>query len=244
MSRSADTVIGLGEPMEEIIHLEFQSAAAAWKHADVLAYNALIYAAYHVPAHSIVLLLRREAEHKNMTGRVRYAPRPEHGSMDFGFRVVRLWEIDAERLIGAELGVAPLAVCGRFPPGAAVEDGVTAFARRIVERVNKEASPDRAGKLITTALLLSGLRVQRNVALKIFNGIPAMQESDTYLMILDEGKEEGAREVVLFVGEKRLGRAPDAVQDELKKITDLSRLKRMAFAAHDAPSWQEIVETP
>jgi hypothetical protein len=36
-----------------------------------------------------------------------------------------------------------------------------------------------------------------------------MQESDTYLMILDEGKETQAKKYILLVGEKRLG-APDA----------------------------------
>lgn len=46
---ASDLVLGLGEPLEEIIHLEFQSSAAAWKHADLMAYNAILYARHHVP---------------------------------------------------------------------------------------------------------------------------------------------------------------------------------------------------
>lgn len=71
-----------------------------------------------------------------------------------------------------------------------------------------------------------------------------MEESDTYLAILEEGEVKGAREVVLFVGEKRFGTADDSVKGDLSKIMDLARLKRMAFAAHSAHSWQEIIETP
>ena len=62
-------------------------------------------------------------------------------------------------------------------------------------------------------------------------------------MILDEGKEEGVREVILFVGENRLGAADEPVKDGLKSITDLARLKRMALKAHTATSWQNIFET-
>src|SRR5487761_1320382 len=75
VTRAADLVVGLGQPPEVIIHFEFQSSAAAWKHADLLVYNALLYAHYHVPVHSIIVLLRPDAEHPNLTGVLDYAPR-------------------------------------------------------------------------------------------------------------------------------------------------------------------------
>jgi hypothetical protein len=40
--------VRLGDPLNEIIHLEFQASAAAWKHADLMVYNSLLYAHYHV----------------------------------------------------------------------------------------------------------------------------------------------------------------------------------------------------
>ena len=43
----------LGEPLEEIVHLDFQSGPSATKHADLLVYNALLYRQYLVPVHSI-----------------------------------------------------------------------------------------------------------------------------------------------------------------------------------------------
>ena len=115
----ADLVLGLGDPLAEIIQLDFQASAAAWKHADVMAYHALLNAHYHVPVHTVIILLRPEAAHANMTGAIRYAPRPGRGNMDFSYEVLRLWERPAEELLRAELGVAPLAV-----PGATAREPV------------------------------------------------------------------------------------------------------------------------
>jgi hypothetical protein len=244
VTRSADLVVGLGGPIEAVIHMEFQSSAAAWKHADVLVYNALLYSQYRVPVHSVVLLLRPEAAHASMTGHIRYAARPEHGTMDFGYQVVWLWEIDAERLLTGNIGLTPLAVLGRLPEGLALPDSLAAVARRIVERLTQETSRDRAGKLLARALLLAGLRVQRNVAFKIFEGVHMMEESDTFLAILEEGGERVLREMILLQGEDRFGPPDESVKAALKNIRDLERLKRIGRETPKAASWQEIIETP
>jgi hypothetical protein len=71
-----------------------------------------------------------------------------------------------------------------------------------------------------------------------------MQESNTYLMILDEGQEKFAKQAILVVGEERLGPADDVVRSPLSNVTDLDRLRRMHCRAVKAGSWQEILETP
>src|SRR5260221_11985872 len=96
VTTAADFIVGLGDPLAEVVHFDFQSSAAAWKHADVLVYNALTHAAYHVPVHSIVLLLRPQAAHANLNGVVSYAARSGRGSMNLNYQVVRLWERPAE----------------------------------------------------------------------------------------------------------------------------------------------------
>src|SRR5271165_5416744 len=85
VTTAADLILGLGDPMEEIVHLDFQSSASAWKHADLMVYNALIFSHYHVAVHSLIILLRPEAAHANLNGVLRYAPRPERGRMDFSY---------------------------------------------------------------------------------------------------------------------------------------------------------------
>ena len=114
----------------------------------------------------------------------------------------------------------------------------------MVERLTNEAPPERMRKLLTEALLLTGLRVRRDVAQKVFRGVRAMQESDTYLMILDEGQEKHAKKAVLLVGEERLGHAGESVRARLEDIKDLDRLDRMLRRAVTAADWQEILDTP
>jgi hypothetical protein len=82
VTTAADVVFGIGDPLAEILHLDAQAGPSATKHRDVLAYNALLHRQYRVPVRSIVLLLREQAVHPNMTGRVQYATRPERGRMD------------------------------------------------------------------------------------------------------------------------------------------------------------------
>ena len=148
--------------------------------------------------------------------------------MEFGYEVVRLWERPAEELLAADPGVAPLAMLGRLPEGLSLEEGLAAVARRVVERLANEAPLDRAKKLLTDAYLLTGLRVRRDVAARIFRGVRAMDESDTYLAILDEGQEKGIRGVILLQGEDRLGPPDASVRAALQNITDLARLNRIA----------------
>jgi len=71
VTTAADLILGLGEPVEEVIQLDFQSSAAAWKHADLMVYNALLFAHYHVAVHTILILLRPEAAHANLNGVLR-----------------------------------------------------------------------------------------------------------------------------------------------------------------------------
>src|SRR5579871_1332949 len=137
VTRAADLVFGLSDPLAELVQLDFQSSAAAWKHADVMAYHALLYAHYHVPVHTVIILLRPEATHSNMNGVIRYAPRPGRGSMEFSYELVRLWERPAEELLRADLGVTPLAVLGRLPENLPLEDGLTVVVQRLTERIIK-----------------------------------------------------------------------------------------------------------
>src|SRR5438874_13599906 len=89
VTTAADLILGLGEPLEEIIQLDFQSSASAWKHADLLVYHALLFAHYRVPVHTVIILLRPEAAHTNLSGAIAYMPRPGRGKMDFSYEVVR-----------------------------------------------------------------------------------------------------------------------------------------------------------
>jgi hypothetical protein len=244
VTTSADFVIGVGDPLQEVIHFDFQASAAAWKHADVLVYNGLLYRAYHVPVHSVVILLRPQATHPNLNGLVSYSARPTRGSMNFGYEMVPLWERPAEELLAGELGLLPLAMLGRLPEGVARDDALTGIAQRVIERLEREAAPDQMRRLLTAAFLLTGMRVPRNIARDVFRGVRAMQESDTYLAILDEGREEQMKEDILFAGEKRFGPSDEVVKTTLAGINDLDRLRALFRRAFEVSGWRDLFDTP
>ncbi|HEV3024994.1 MAG TPA: hypothetical protein VGX76_21115 [Pirellulales bacterium] len=71
-----------------------------------------------------------------------------------------------------------------------------------------------------------------------------MRESDTYLMILEEGEEKATREIVFTLGEDRVGPPDEGVKAVLNPITDLPRLKRIARQTPKAASWKELLDMP
>ena len=71
-----------------------------------------------------------------------------------------------------------------------------------------------------------------------------MEESDTYLMILEQGQEKQAKKDILILGRARLGAPDESTKARLNAITDLARLDRMILRTLTATGWQEILDTP
>jgi hypothetical protein len=244
VTASTDVVFGLGEPPVEVVHIDAQAGPDADKHRDLLAYNALLHRQYGVPVHSILLLLRREAQHGNQTGTISYAARPGQSKMDFGYEIVRLWERPAEELLASGLATLPLAALGRLPEGMSLEEGMRHVLNELVQRLRSEAAPGAFERLLTATFVLTGLRLDRNQARALFRGLPAMHESDTYQAILDEGEVRGVHHLLIRQGRKKFGEPDEATRRALVEITDLDRLRRLSEALLDVSTWQELLTTP
>jgi hypothetical protein len=81
----------------------------------------------------------------------------------------------------------------------------------------------------------------------MIQGVHAMHESDTYLAILDEGREAELKAFLLNFGEERLGPPGRAITARLNAITeDLERLRRLQarLFSGTATSWQYLLDTP
>jgi predicted transposase YdaD len=248
VTTSADLVFGLGQPLQEIVHLDFQSTASATKHLDVLVYNALLHRQNQVPVHSIVVLLRPQAVHPHLNGVVAYAPRPGRGKMDYHYEAIRLWERPAAELLAADVGVLPLAVLGQLAAGVDLEAGLAGVVERVTERLQREAPAEQIRRLLTAAFVLTGLRVSRQLARELFHGVRAMRDSDTYLAILDEGREEGrveeVKKLIVRFGQKSLGTPGESVTAALASMTDLERLEFLLERVGQVQTWQELLATP
>jgi predicted transposase YdaD len=207
-----------------------------------------LYRTYQVPVHSIVLLLRREAQHANLTGAVQYAARPGRGKMDFGFEVVRLWELPVEKLLAGGLATLPLAVLGKLPATLGLEAGLAAVMQQMVKRLEREAPPNQADRLLTAAFVLTGLRLPRAAAFQLFQGVRAMRESDTYQAILEEGWEKGWQKglsalhrTLLRQGRKRFGEPDEDTRQAICAIRDSERLEELSERLLDVSTWDELL---
>jgi len=242
VTTATDVVIGLGDPLRDIVHFDFQASAAAHKHADVLVYNALLYRQFNVPVHAIVVLLRPEAAHSNLSGTVAYAARPGRGKMDFGYEVIRLWDTPAEKLLAGDLGLLPLATLGKLSGDVSIPEGLAYVIQRLIERLQRDAQPDQARRLLTAAYVLTGLRMpNRTAALQLFKGVRAMRESVTYMAIIEEGAIEEARKIILRLGRKLFGPPDETTTAALTATEDLERLEFLSEQILDVKSWQELM---
>jgi predicted transposase YdaD len=123
---------------------------------------------------------------------------------------------------------------------------------RLVERIDTEAPAEQAPILLTASFVLSGLRVSRERAVELFQGVQKMRDSTTYQMILDEGRAEGlnkgltqeARKLLLRLGRKHLGEPGATVEAAVQAIDDLERLELLAERLTEVKSWQDLLQTP
>jgi predicted transposase YdaD len=244
-----DVVLRVGD---SLVHLDFQSGADPHLPRRLLLYNVLLHRHYGLPVHSLVVLLRPSANRSDLTGQVRYEGRPERGRLEFQFEIVRLWQVPAETLLTGGLGTLPLAPLGQLPEGAAPEESLPAVISRLVERALAELPEPEAGRLLTGAFVLTGLRIAPELAVPMFQGVRAMRDSTTYQYILEEGRQEGlamgrvdeAQRVLLRQGRIRFGDPDGATVAAVRAVTDLERLERLLDRLVTAANWQELLESP
>jgi len=88
VSAATDIALGHGDPLVAITDLNFQAGPDLHLPDRLLLYNALFRHRYHVPVHTLLILLRLPADHPTLTGKVRYLGRKRRGKMDFSVRRV------------------------------------------------------------------------------------------------------------------------------------------------------------
>lgn len=252
VTTATDIVFGLGEPLQEVIHLDVQAGPDPEKHRDLLAYHALLHRQYRVPVHSILLLLRRDALLSRQTGNIHYAPRPDRGKMDFGYEVLRLWERPVEALLSSGLGALPLAPLCRLPEGLSLEEAMRWVFTRLLERLDEAGEPARVRRLLKAAFVLGTLRLDREQLRSLVHGVRIMGEFDIIEELLGEGRAEGrtagraegVQRVLLCQGRKKFGEPDEATRLALAGITDLEHLDRLSERLLEVATWQELLQTP
>lgn len=71
-----------------------------------------------------------------------------------------------------------------------------------------------------------------------------MKDSMTYQATLEDGRIEGAQEVLLDMGTQKFGSPDEACHAHLTSIRDRKRLRHMVIAILTANSWHELLGLP
>ncbi len=245
LSAATDVALGYGEPLREVVDLNFQSGADPEVPWRAHLYNAAFGHRLHVPVSSILVLLRQAADHPNLTGKVHYGRGATR--VQFNYKVIRLWQRPVKPFLVGGLGLLPLAPLCALPPGQSLEAALADLIRQIDRRLRAEADEAEAKRLLTGAFILTGLRVSYETAGVLFRGVAGMQESSTYQHILEEGRQEGrvrqAQKYILRLARQRFGAPRKGIEPAVVAITNLERLDRMIDRVLQAADWNDLLST-
>ncbi len=233
VSAVSDKVLRVGTTRPWLLHVEFVVGHNARLDRLTLLYNVLLAARHELPVHSIVVLLRKEADRSSITGTYRRQGADGQIDLEFHYTVVRVWELSANVLLTGGVGVLPLAPLARVTQEAAPD-----IVRRMEERFEEELSREDVKEFWAATNILLGLRYSPTFIEGLLRRVRGMKESVTYQAIL----AEGARKLLVRYGRRHLG-DPDAnTQAALDAITDVSRLEGMADHLDDVSSWDELLK--
>jgi hypothetical protein len=241
LTAATDAAIGVGDPLEEIADLNFQSGPDPRLPDRVLLYNSALHYRYGVPVRSIVVLMRPKADHANLTGLLAYGDGKNR--LEFHYEVVRLWEQAAESFLTGSLGLLPLAVLGKLPANRTVEDAAREVIQRIEARLLVELPRERAVVLMRAAAILASMRIKKNDLLRLFQGVGLMGEVAAFDYLVEQGEIKRLQKTLIKLGRRQFGRPDEASEAILQSIVDLDRLERLEEAIFTVNSWQDLLNT-
>ena len=90
ISAATDVALAFGEPIRQIVDLNFQTGPDLGLPGRLLLYNAALHNRHAVAVRSILVLLRPKADSSNLSGSLTYGH--DRYRVEFGYEVIRLWQ--------------------------------------------------------------------------------------------------------------------------------------------------------
>jgi predicted transposase YdaD len=244
ISAQADKVLLLRAPRPSLVSLDVQASYDPTLGRRALKYNVLLESRHDLPVQSVVILLRPEADGKEMRGQLdRHLPDGRR-YLEFRFDVVRVWQLPLQAFLEGGLGLLPLA-----PLANVAQSALPSVIDQMRERLTHEADQAHAATLWTAAYVLMGLKYERGLAGKLLQGVLGMKESVTYQAIVEEGeakgeargKVQGECRLLLRLGTKKFGEPSAAVRKAIEGITEIDQLEQLSDRLLEAATWDELM---
>ena len=174
----------------------------------------------------------------------------ESESISYRFQVIRLWEMDAKKVLESEyVCLAPLTVL--------MKGGKELYERADKLIVDSSFDNETKGTLLTAMTLLSGLVDDELPRILLERRKDIMKESIAYDLIKKEGLKEGLeqglqqgllegeREMVLEAIAERFKVVPKDIEDSIRSIesrTQLKELLRAAISSRNLENFKNILD--
>ncbi len=241
-------------PSPWIAHIELQASRDPKLVTRLLQYHALLLHRHGDRVRTTVVLLRPDADGRDVTGRYDEVDETGDTTLLFRYRVIRLWEQPIDDLLTGGLGVLPLAPLAAIEPTRLPE-----ILEHMGERFRRETDPASAENLWVSTSLLLPLRYDMDEVRDLMVRMQELRDTRFVREIREEGRAEGlsqgisrgltegriseARRIVLRLGTRKFGPASATVVSALDNINDLTLFDDLTDRILTATSWQELLET-
>ncbi len=239
ISAATDVAFGFGDPLDEIVDLNFQSGPDPYIDARLHLYSAAFHLRFHVPVRSNLVLLRPKAETSGLTGKLSYLSGKKR--VTFEYDVIRMWHKPVQLFLEGGVSQLPLAMLCKTPPGKPLEKALRDVRREIERRLAALPDHAQAVRLMTGAHILTGLRADKDQVDAIFEGASIMHRKVAWDEAIDEGQLKMGRRGLLNVGRGLFGEPSPRVEAALAAIDDPDRLDRMLAAIAKLKSWRDLL---
>ncbi len=239
ITAATDVAFGFGEPLQEIVDLNFQSGPDPHVDSRLHLYNAAFHLRFHVKVRSIIVLLRPKAETPGLTGKLTYTSGKKR--VIFEYNVIRMWHESVHPFLDGGVNSLPLAMLCKTPPGKPLEKALREVRQEIERRLAALPDYSQAVRLMTGAHILAGLRANQDQVDAIFEGASIMHKKVAWDEAFDNGQVEMGRRGLVNVGRELFGEPSSKIDAALSAVDDPDRLDRMLAAIAKLKSWKELL---
>jgi predicted transposase YdaD len=113
--------------------------------------------------------------------------------------------------------------------------------RETERRFRRQARQAEIDSLWTATYVLMALEYDKESARQLLKGGRSMKESVTYQAILEEGRADEARRILLTLGTKRFGKPSTKHRKTVAAITEPAVLEGLAKRLLEVESWPELL---
>jgi hypothetical protein len=237
VSGASDKLFRVHDKPSYLLHLDFEAGHFRSEFPLRLRlYNSVFEYRYRCVVLSVPVLLCPAADSPQWNGLLQSGFPGETPLSTLRYVVVRVWELPVEQLLSGGVGTLALAPISNVP-----ENQVRTVIRRMKERLSGSTAPRRSADIWAATYVLLGLRYSRELAYALFEEVLGMEESSTFRAIVDRGRVEEARHILLLQGEKQFGPADDAQRAVIESMADRAQLEELLVRVLSTDSWQELL---